>query len=204
LELLIGISRRLDAFSQALGRLSGWVVLALTLVTVSQVIARYVFNASSVGMQELEWHLFGAVFLLAGAYTLKEEGHVRVDVFYARMSLKAQALVNIAGLLFFLLPTCAIVIYFGYSFTVQSWAFTNPRPDDYYSADWGILHSVLAPLEGLLRRTILIGEISPDPGGLEARWLAKALIPLGFFFLALQGLSGLIKNTAVLFDKSTH
>lgn len=197
MELLIGVSRRLDAINQALGRLSGWLVLALTLVTVSQVIARYVFNASSVGMQELEWHLFGAIFLLAGAYTLNEEGHVRVDVFYARMPPRMQALVNIAGLLLLLLPTCGIILYYGTIFSLQSLAFSNPRPDDYYSADLGPLHGLLAPLEGLIRRTLLAGEISSDPGGLEARWLVKALIPLGFFFLGLQGISALIKNIAL-------
>ena len=113
MELLIGLSRRIDAVNQSLGRLAGWLVLALTLVTVSQVVARYVFNASSVGMQELEWHLFGAVFLLAGAFTLKEEGHVRVDVFYAGFSNRTKGRVNAIGSILLGMSTCWVIIYIG-------------------------------------------------------------------------------------------
>lgn len=201
MTLLLALSRRIDALNERLGQLSGWLAIALMLVTVSQVVARYVFNASSVGMQELEWHLFGALFLLAGGYTLKEEGHVRVDLFYARMSRRRQALINVLGIVLMLLPICGIVVWYGTGFTARSWAFDNPRPPDYYSAALGLdglLYGLVAPLEGWWRAHILVGEISPDPGGLEARWLVKALMPLGFLLLGLQGLAALIQNLAVL------
>jgi TRAP-type mannitol/chloroaromatic compound transport system permease small subunit len=199
---LLRCAQAIDDMSAWLGRLAGWVGLMLMAVTLIQVISRYLFNVSWVAVQELEWHLFGAMFLLAAGYTLNAEGHVRVDIFYARFSRRGQALVNMLGVLLLLLPICGIVVYFGCSFTAQAWDFTNSRPPGYYSVVLGgpgdLFYEVSLAVESLLRRTVFIGEISPDPGGLEARWLVKALVPLGFFFLGLQGLSMGIKSLAVV------
>lgn len=198
MRILLRCCRVVDKLNNWLGRLSGGIALLLIGVTLIQVICRYLFNTSWVAVQELEWHLFGAMFLLAVGYTLDAEGHVRVDIFYANFSPRGQALVNILGVLLLLLPVCGIVIYYGYKFTIQSWDYTNSRPADYYSValgepgDW--LYTVGSAVENWIRKTILIGEISPDPGGLEGRWMIKALIPLGFFFLALQGVSMGLKN----------
>jgi TRAP-type mannitol/chloroaromatic compound transport system permease small subunit len=135
------------------------------LITVGDVIMRYIFHTGAVFIQELEWHLFGILFLLAAGFTLLRDGHVRVDIFYARLSRRGKAWVDLLGVLLLLLPVCALVIWSSQKFVANSWAFR---------------------------------EGSPDPGGLPARYLIKAVIPLGFMLVALQGVSEAIKNLRVL------
>lgn len=82
----------------------------------TDVILRYVFNNSSIALQEMEWHLFSAMFLLGIAYTLQKDAHVRVDIFYAKFSAKKQAVINIFGFYLFVLPISLLVIYYGADF----------------------------------------------------------------------------------------
>ena len=71
----------IDSFSEWSGRIIAWLVLAMVLVIGYDVVMRYVFLSGSVGLQELEWHLFALLFLLGAAYTFKHDNHVRVDIF---------------------------------------------------------------------------------------------------------------------------
>lgn len=76
----------------------------------SNVVLRYVFNTSFVFMAELEWHIFAFIFLLGAGFTLLHDGHVRVDIFYSIMNRKTQAWINFFGVLFFLIPSCYLVL----------------------------------------------------------------------------------------------
>ncbi|MCB0333231.1 MAG: TRAP transporter small permease subunit [Bdellovibrionales bacterium] len=187
------------------GTLAAWLCLLLILLTAEQVISRYLFESSSIALQELEWHLFGALFLLACPYTLQKNGHVRIDLLYGRFSEKTQALIDTLGILFLLLPVSVLLVYYGVLYTDLALDVTNTRAIDYYTASYfdkdGTLYSLFSPLEHFLRQYVLVGEISPDPGGLEARWIIKALIPFSFFFMLLQGLALLIEKIAVLIGK---
>jgi TRAP-type mannitol/chloroaromatic compound transport system permease small subunit len=80
------------------------------------VMMRYLFHASSVGMQEMEWHLFSLVILFGVGFGLRHEGHVRVDFIYDRLSENKQALINILGTLFMLVPLAMLILAgsFGY------------------------------------------------------------------------------------------
>ena len=80
------------------------------------VVLRYAFNNSSIALQELEWHLFSAMFLLSIAYGLQNDTHVRVDVFYLNFSLKTQAFIDIIGSLVFILPISLLIAYYGFDF----------------------------------------------------------------------------------------
>ena len=159
--ILIGIIRCIDKLNAWVGVLAGYVALLMVLVVTTDVIMRYAFNTSFVAVQELEWHLFGIMFLLGAGYTLLVDGHVRVDVFYQRLSPKGQAWTNLIGVLLFLLPGCYLVL-------ATSWKF--------------------------FAVAYVIGEGSPNPGGLPARYVLKFFIPLGFSLLALQGISLGIKS----------
>ncbi len=75
------------------------------------VFMRYFFASSKAWILELEWHLFALIFLLGASYALKEDKHVRVDVFYTNFSVKKKAIVNIMGTIFLLLPWCAVIIW---------------------------------------------------------------------------------------------
>ena len=85
-------------------------VFLFILVIFSNVVMRYVFNTSFVFMAELEWHVFAFIFLIGAGFTLLHDGHVRVDIFYSMMDRKKQALINLFGVLLFLIPSCYLVL----------------------------------------------------------------------------------------------
>lgn len=163
--------RYVDLLNEKIGILVSWLTAALVLVVSYDVVTRYILKTSSVAVQELEWHLFAIVFLIGAAFTLKEERHVRVDVFYQRLSSKQKAFINLTGSIFFLIPFAFIIIGTSMDFVLNAF---------------------------------LIGESSPDPGGLPARYLLKACIPLAFILLLLQSFSLAFKSILILTRKETH
>ena len=109
-----------DKINEKLGSAASWLVLILILIITYDVIVRYLFQSSSVAMQELEWHLFAIIFLLSAGYTLKMDDHVRVDVFYSGFSEKKKAWINLFGTVFFLIPFCVILIISSENFVLIS------------------------------------------------------------------------------------
>ncbi len=126
---LIYIERIFNRFSDFLGWLSSILFLLLLLNVVYDVIMRYVFNDVSIAFQEMEWHLFASVFLLGVPYAIKSGGHVRVDVFYERLSYKAQSIIDIIGTLLFLFPFCLLVAWFGIDFAKESYSLGETSGD---------------------------------------------------------------------------
>jgi TRAP-type mannitol/chloroaromatic compound transport system permease small subunit len=164
--------------------------LVLVLLTTGLVVSRYFFLVSSVALQELQWHLFGAMFLLSVPHTFVCDKHVRVDILYARLSRTWQERIDIAGNLFFLMPMAYVLVVYGYSYVVQSRGYPSGVAVDYYSVlllgREHFIYPLSAWFEKFLRAWLLVGEGSPDPGGLEARWLVKALIVCAFAVLLAQ------------------
>lgn len=111
----------INRFSDLLGKISAVLFVLMLFNVFIDVVMRYALNDVSIGMQELEWHLYAAVFLLGVPYTLRAGGHVRVDLIYERLSDKSQAWVDIFGTLFLLLPFCALVAWYGYGFAMESY-----------------------------------------------------------------------------------
>jgi TRAP-type mannitol/chloroaromatic compound transport system permease small subunit len=93
------------------------------------VIMRYLFDDVSIGMQELEWHLFAAMFMFGIGYTLKEDGHVRVDVFYDNFSPKVKAWINILGSLLLALPITLLILYYGYGYALEAYEMNEGSAD---------------------------------------------------------------------------
>jgi TRAP-type mannitol/chloroaromatic compound transport system permease small subunit len=110
-----------DRFSKGIAVLTALLMLLMLVNIFYDVVMRYFFRSSSIGMQELEWHLFAAMFLLGIASTLQAEGHVRVDIIYDRLSARAQAWIDSLGVVFFLWPFCALVAWYGYDFALESY-----------------------------------------------------------------------------------
>jgi len=98
------------------GKILSVVLLLMTLNVCYDVIMRYFFHNSSVGMQEMEWHLFSIVILFGISVALLEEGHVRVDFLYDRYSTRSKAMINIIGTIFFLLPLALLVLFGSFEF----------------------------------------------------------------------------------------
>ncbi len=123
------ISGVIDRVNEWIGQLVAWVTLGLVLVVFIDVVMRYLFNTSFVFTQELEWHLFGFIFLIGAGYTLLHDGHVRVDIIYQRVGPKAQAWIDLIGVIFFLIPGCLMLIDTSWAFTVNAWNVMEGSPD---------------------------------------------------------------------------
>ena len=129
MEALKAITRWIDALNQLVGRGVAWVTLGLFLVVFVDVVMRYLFNVSFVFTQELEWHLFGFIFLIGAGYTLLHDGHVRVDIIYQRLGLKGRAWINLIGVIFFLIPGCLMVISTSWKFAANAFMMMEGSPD---------------------------------------------------------------------------
>lgn len=118
-----------NRIGDVLGWLSSVLFLLLLVNVVYDVVMRYVFNDVSIAFQEMEWHLFSSVFLLGVPFAIRSAGHVRVDVFYERLSLRAKAIIDLLGTLIFLLPFCLLVAWFGIDFAKESYALGETSGD---------------------------------------------------------------------------
>jgi TRAP-type mannitol/chloroaromatic compound transport system permease small subunit len=111
----------LDTFAEWTGRLIAWLTLGMALVMGVVVVMRYGFGRNLIALQESVIYMHSAVFLLGAAYTLKHEGHVRVDIFYRRFRPVPKAWINSLGSLLFLLPLCGFLFLSSYHFVLTSW-----------------------------------------------------------------------------------
>ncbi|SEA17123.1 TRAP transporter small permease subunit [Microbulbifer marinus] len=119
---LLPLARALDRLASGAGRLLSWFTLAMVLLQSAVVLLRYGFDGGSVALQDSVIYLHGAAFMLGLAYALYTDSHVRVDVFYRRMSERGRAWVNAVGTLVFLLPMCAFILIGSWQFAASSWA----------------------------------------------------------------------------------
>lgn len=129
MRILHQICRWIDALNTWVGRTIAWVTTIVVLVVFVDVVMRYAFRISFVFTQELEWHLFAVIFLMGAGYTLLKDGHVRVDIFYQRMSERGKAWVNLLGVLFFLLPGCYMIIATSWKFVYNAFIIMEGSPD---------------------------------------------------------------------------
>ncbi|MDH5455212.1 MAG: TRAP transporter small permease subunit [Gammaproteobacteria bacterium] len=112
----------LDRINTTIGRAIAWLTLLMVVVTFVVVVMRYVFDAGLIWVQESVTWMHAAVFMLGAAYTLRDEEHVRVDVFYREMSARRRAWVDLVGVILFLLPLCVFLAWNSFDFVNQSWS----------------------------------------------------------------------------------
>lgn len=160
------LARSLDRGVGAFGRLSAWLTLALVLLVAGNVLFRYVFHVSSVGLQELEWHLLALIAMLGSVYTLQQDEHVRVDVLWQRYPPRLR---RAFGALIAAVIIVPMALWLGW------------LSIDHVTKSYGM------------------GEGSPDPGGLSHRYLIKAVIPIGFSLIAIQGVALALRDGLAVF-----
>lgn len=114
-------SQFIDQINSSIGRAVSWLVVIMVFVTFGVVVMRYLFNTGSIQAQESIIYMHAVVFMLAAASTLKQDGHVRVDIFYGKMSVKKKALVNLLGNLFLLIPVSAFILWSSWDYVLESW-----------------------------------------------------------------------------------
>jgi len=120
MQALLALSRLIDAVNNRVGQAVTWLTLLVVLVSAVNAVVRKLFNVSSNAWLELQWYLFGAMFLLAAGYTLLKNEHVRVDILAQRLPRRTQIKIEIFGVLCFLLPACALIMWLSWPMFMDS------------------------------------------------------------------------------------
>ena len=120
MKTLLRFSRAVDSINVHIGRVVAWGILAAILISAANATVRKVFNTSSNSWLEIQWILFGAVFLLCSAWTLLSNEHIRIDIVNGTLPKRVRDWIDIIGHLFFLIPTALVLTYLGWPFFWRS------------------------------------------------------------------------------------
>ncbi len=162
--VLLRISGAIDRATAFIGQSVTWLILLSVLVSAGNATSRKLFSLSSNAWLELQWYLFAGAYLLAAAYTLQRNGHVRIDIISNMLPKHVRGWIDIFGHAVMLLPFSVLMVW-----EIVPW----------------------------FRQSFQIGEVSANYGGLTL-WPAKALLLAGFFLLAVQAVSEIIKRIAFM------
>ena len=203
-----------DAINRKVGLTVAWLALGMVLVQFTVVISRYVFSVGSIPAQESIWYMHGSLFMLGAGYTLLRDGHVRVDLFYRESSARRKAMIDLLGVVFFLMPVCLFVIWTSWGWVVNAW---NPKVLEGSTETNGIpaifAYKAVIPIAVLLlavqgiafgARCIVVllgGEVPPTEAPDEskdvvatARSSRNLVCSIAVFLIAIEGLTFLISQ----------
>ena len=121
MSALLGFSRVVDSFNELIGKLIRWLVLAAVLISAGNAIVRKAFNIGSNAYLEVQWYLFAGVFMLGAGYAFLRNAHVRIDFISSKLSKRANAIIDILGIVVFVIPLCLILITLSWPFFVNAW-----------------------------------------------------------------------------------
>jgi TRAP-type mannitol/chloroaromatic compound transport system permease small subunit len=164
------LADRIDRLNTAIGRAASWCALFIVLTGFAVVLMRYVLGLGSLWLQESILYAHAALFLLAAAWTLKESGHVRVDVFYASASPRTKAWIDLFGALFLLLPFALAIVWFALPYVERSWAIlersreTSGLPLVFLLKTLIPLFALILALQGLAQAVRAATFLFPRPG----------------------------------------
>tara|TARA_R110002111_G_scaffold96162_7_gene149161 strand:- start:1266 stop:1796 length:531 start_codon:yes stop_codon:yes gene_type:complete len=160
----------IDRFSDLTGRVISPLLGLMLLATFGVVVSRYGFDYGAVKLQESVIYLHATVFMLGFGYTLKQGGHVRVDILYQKLNQRGQALVNLAGTLFFLLPMSGFILYSSFDYVSFSWRLSEGSAEP-GGLPFVYLLKTLIPvsagfliLQGLGEVIRNLAQLTPQPG----------------------------------------
>jgi len=168
-------AKKLEQFIDWTGRSVSWLVLAMVLVTFMVVLLRYVFDTGWIALQESISYFHSVVFLLGAAYTLKQNGHVRVDIFYDKLGKKGKAWVDLTGHLLILMPVMIFIIWVSTPYIMDSWGvFESSReagglPGVYLLKSLILVMAILLILQGLamILKAALTISTHKEPGSVQ-------------------------------------
>lgn len=122
MSFLLKCVHLIDALTDRFASIAKWAVFASCFISAGNAVVRYVFNYSSNAFLEIQWYLFAGCVMLGASQVLRVNEHVRVDVVYGRYSGRTQALVDLAGLLFFLMPSMLVMLYYSWPLFASMYA----------------------------------------------------------------------------------
>ena len=114
------LSRIIDSSNEKIGVITSYLIIPLILITFFVAFMRYILDFGSIALQEIIIYLHALIFMLGAAYTLKNNMHVRIDIFYSKFSKNKKNKVNFYGTLFFLIPTCVLIFFTSYNYVLSS------------------------------------------------------------------------------------
>ena len=169
MNALFALSRAIDSLTERVGRITIWLVLVATLISAGNALVRYVLSDSSNAWLEIQWYLFGAIFLLGAGYTLKHNGHVRIDILYGRLGPRGQAWIDLLGGLFFLLPLACLMAWLSWPIFMESWRTLEHSSDSGGLLRWPV--KLLLPLGFGLLALQGVAEIIKRIGVLSSHYV---------------------------------
>jgi len=120
-NILLQFARQVDELSRRASVVAIWLVLICALVSALNALSRYIFDMSSNAWLELQWYMFGGTVLLGAAHLLNTNGHIRVDLFYGRLSDRQRTWLDLFGLIAFLMPFCWFMVLYSWPWFLESW-----------------------------------------------------------------------------------
>ena len=118
--MFMSLSRQIDRLNEKIAEAVSWALLAAVIICASNALMRYILNYSSNAWLEIQWYLYASMFMLASAYTLRRDEHVRIDVIVGRLSKRTQVWIDLFGFLIFLLPICLLILWYGIPYALIS------------------------------------------------------------------------------------
>ncbi len=178
--VLLALSRVIDAINFRIGKVLSWLILAAVVVSAVNAVIRKLFDTSSNSWLELQWVLFGAVFLIVASWTLLENEHIRIDIVNSLFSQRTRNIIDVIGHAFFLLPLTVVMIITSYPFVTKSVLLNEQSMNAGGLPQWpakmliliGFVCLFFQALSELIKRIAVMRGIIPDPyhtaGGLRA------------------------------------
>ncbi|MDS1141774.1 TRAP transporter small permease subunit [Pusillimonas sp. SM2304] len=171
MKFLLSISSVIDSINTRVGKAVIWLTLVVVVVSASNAVVRKLFSISSNAWLELQWYLFGAIFLLAAGYTFLLNEHVRVDVVAQRFSRRIQIYIEIFGIVFFLFPACMLIFWLSLPFFYESFVLHELSSNTGGLIRWpvkllipiGFLLLILAGVSQLIKCIGYLRGACPDP-----------------------------------------
>lgn len=172
---LLGLSRAIDAFNGRAGRLLGWLIPLAVLVSAVNALVRKLLNTSSNAWLELQWYLFGAVFLGCAAYTLLRNEHIRIDIVSSQLGQTYRNVMDVIGHVFFLMPLCLMMIYYSVPFAWNSFRIGEMSQNAGGLLQWpakvlipiGFTMLFFQAVSELVKRIAVMKGLIPDPYGVK-------------------------------------
>ena len=178
--VLLALSRVIDAINFRIGKILSWLILAAVVVSAVNAVIRKLFDMSSNSWLELQWVLFGAVFLIVASWTLLENEHIRIDIVNSMFSQRTRNIIDVIGHAFFLLPLTIVMIITSYPFVMKSILLNEQSMNAGGLPQWppklliliGFVFLFFQAISELIKRIAVMRGIIPDPyhtaGGLRA------------------------------------
>lgn len=171
MNALLKLSQRIDTLTERVGKASLWLVLVVVLISAGNAAMRYVFNYSSNAFLEIQWYLFGLIFLSCSGYTLLRNEHVRIDLISGRFSRKGQAWIDIFGIIFFLMPMAVAILILSWPVFIHALESNEMSNSAGGLIVWparlmvpaGFFLLILQAISELIKRVGFIKGLCPDP-----------------------------------------